>query len=531
MSTATAPRNAAGVRRLDRRNLILAGLAVVQAGALAFVLLTVAAPPKTQVGPLLGSSFAADKVTAITITDSDGKTVQLAHDSGSWTLPVAGGYPADDAKVSNLLDTLAGLQANGLVATSESSYKRLKVGPDDYQAKIDLKVSGGGTTTLLVGSSPSYGSTHLRVDGDKGVYLSHTLKASDARTDPSTWIDPQVLSLDPANVTKLEVNDAQGDFVFRKDASGWSMAGLGAGDTFDPSTVATAVSRIATLRVHAPLGKDAKPAYGFDAPTAVLTLTTTAPAAGDGANGAKPKGAAGNAAGAADNGGGAAGAGADTATAPGAGATAPGTAASATAPGTAASSAAASPNPPNTNAPGAAGTNGTGASAAGANSTSTNANNTNANNTSPNSTSPNSTNANSTNGNAAATGSPATAAQATTTTTTITVGAKQDDGNYAVRLSSSPYVFAVSDFALGELPSKAKADFLKKPDAKGAGTGGAGTGGAGAAGAGATGPSSTGPSSTGPSSTGPGATGPGSARPGAGAAGPGTGTAGPGAGN
>jgi len=261
-----------------RGNLWLAVLAVVQIGLLALVLLTVARPPKASSGPLLGKNATVANITAFTVTGSDGKSVTLKRDGTSWVLPDQGGYPAQGSRVKSFLQQLVGLQRSGLVATTADAYKRLEVTKDTFQKKVELTLKSGGSETLLIGSEPSYGSTHVRLASDKGVYVTHALHASDARTDPAGYIDTTVLSLDPANLTRLEVKNAAGDLVFTHAKSGWSMQGLPAGKQLNGQAVSTLANSLTSLQLDEPLGKAVKPAYGFDKPLAVVTLTTVKPA-------------------------------------------------------------------------------------------------------------------------------------------------------------------------------------------------------------------------------------------------------------
>ncbi len=273
-----------------RGNLGLAVLALVQLGLLALVLLTVARPPKTSSGPLLGKDVTVANIDAFTVTGSDGKSVTLKRDGTNWVLPDQGGYPAQGTRVKSFLQQLVGLQRSGLVATTADAYKRLKVTKDTYQKKVDLTLKSGGSETLLIGSEPSYGSTHVRLASAKGVYVTHALHASDARSDPSGYVDTTVLSLDPANLTRMEVRNANGDFVFTHAKSGWSMQGLPSGKQLDAHAVSTLAGSLSRLQLDEPLGKTVKPAYAFDKPLAVVTLTTVKPAKSADASGTSSSG-------------------------------------------------------------------------------------------------------------------------------------------------------------------------------------------------------------------------------------------------
>lgn len=412
--------------RQGRGNLWLGVLAVVQAGLVVLVLLTVARPPTTKTGPLLGAGVKTSDITAFTVTGKSGSKVTLKRSGVHWVLPDLGDYPAKASRVTSLLNELTALKRSGLVAITKDAYKRLQVAPTDYQRKVALTLKGGKTETLYIGSEPTYGSTHVRLASGKGVYVTHSLHASDARTDASGYVDPTALKLNAADVTRVEVKNAHGDFVFTKTGKSWSLHGIPTGRTLNAHAVSTMVSSLADLQLNEPLGKKVEPAYGFSKPLAVVTITTVTKQSPSGSGSAKGSPGAGKGSAKA---GGSSGAKASTSRA----------SAAATSANVATSTAKASASPKGgaKAAPSQGAAKGSSAAAGSAKPSST--------------------------ANATANAAPA---QTVTKTTTITVGAKDKSGFYAVRLSSSPFIIRASGYSLGDVVSKKEADFLTKPPKK-----------------------------------------------------------------
>ncbi len=435
----------------DRRNLWLAIVAVVQVAVLVFVLLTVARPPRTQTGPLLGKGVQTSDITAFTVTGSDGTSIAVKRDGSSWVLPDQGGFPAQTSRVTSFLQELVGLQRSGLVATTKDAYKRLKVSADTFQRKVALTLKGGKNETLLIGSEPSYGSTHVRLASDKGVYVSHSIHASDARTDAAGYIDTTLLKLDEANVTRMEVKNQSGDFVFTKGAAGWTMQGVPSGKTFDPTSVNGLLSSLTRLQIDEPLGKTAKPAYGFDKPLAVVTLTTVSKPASSGKGSATGTSSGSSGSGPSSSGSGASGS--SSSGSSGSGSGSPSSSASGAAKG-------------NASAPA-----GSGSGTASGSSTAATSNTATSNATTSSTAAAGSTAASkAAAGTSAAAGS---AAKPVTQTTTITVGSKAKNGFYHVRVSSSPFIVTASDSNLGSVVGKKEADFFVKPKTTAKGSSGA----------------------------------------------------------
>ncbi len=295
MSTASRidPRRGADIGA-RRRNLRLAILAVIQAAILAFVLLTVVRPPAPSSGPLLGKGVTVADIQSFTVTGHDGTKIAVKRDGVTWVLPDQGGFPAQTSRVEGFLKELTGLQKQGLVATTKDAYKRLQVSPTDYQRRIVLDLKGGRSETLYIGSEPAYGSTNVRMDKQAGVYVSHNLHASDARTDAAGYVDTNFVKLDTAHVTRVEVKNANGDLVFTRSGGAWSMQGVPAGRKLDPQVVTGMVSSLTDVQLDEPLGKKVEPSYGFDKPLAVVTLTTVTPAAKASGGSASGSGASGS---------------------------------------------------------------------------------------------------------------------------------------------------------------------------------------------------------------------------------------------
>ncbi len=435
-ANATAPvkRSANKDGGQGRRNLFLAIIAVLQVGALVLVLLTVARPPTTKVGPLLGTGVTSADITAFTVTGPKGASVTLKRAGTNWVLPDLGNYPAKTARVKTFLDELVALHRSGLVATTKDAYKRLKVATDTYERKVALTLKDGKTETLYVGSEPSYGSTHVRMASDTGVYVTHSLHSTDARTDAAGYVDPTVLSLNESNVTRLEVKNGSGDFVFTKGSSGWSMQNVPSGKTFDPNSINTILSSLTKLQLDEPLGKTAKPAYGFAKPLAVVTLTTVSKPASSTSGAGAGKGAAAT---------GTTTTGATTTGAAKTGAAKTGAAKTAGAGTTTATTGAGATTTKS-------GTAATGTAAAGAATTSTPAGKGSTSST--------------TSSTASTPAKPAKAsAPPVTTTTTITIGAKDKAGFYPIRISSSPFIVRASDTSLGGVVGDKATDFYAKP--------------------------------------------------------------------
>ncbi|HNS52734.1 MAG TPA: DUF4340 domain-containing protein [Anaerolineae bacterium] len=256
---------------MNRRNQILAGVLVLQ-----LVLVAVLFWPRHKGGAAGQSLFPGvepGQVTSLKVTQSGREPVEVDRSGSGWELAGTDGYPAISGTVTAAIDQIVTLTADRAVATNPSSHKRLKVAEDDYERLAEFELDGGTRHRLFLGTSPSYGTTYVRVEGQNEVYLAG-LTSSDLGGNPSAWIDTTYLTVTQDLVTGLTLRNRQGTFEFAKSGTSWTMTGIEVGETLDASKVTTILSTISSLRMVEPLGKAEKPEYGLAEPLAVLEVTT-----------------------------------------------------------------------------------------------------------------------------------------------------------------------------------------------------------------------------------------------------------------
>ena len=262
---------------MSRTNRILAVVLAVQ-----IVLVAVAfwpRPASVAGGESLLAGLEAEQITRLTISDETGKQVRLANELGSWVLPEADDYPCLENKVPEFLEKIVALKTNRLVTQTPASHRRLKVADDAFERKVELELADGATHRLYLGTSPSYGATHVRADGQNEVYLA-SLSASEAGVNASNWIDTLYFSVVQDQIVALTLENANGRFEFEKDDAGtWTMAeniakDLAADETLNENNVTGLASRVSSLRMLRPLGKTERDDYGLKEPSAVVTVET-----------------------------------------------------------------------------------------------------------------------------------------------------------------------------------------------------------------------------------------------------------------
>jgi hypothetical protein len=262
---------------MKRHNQILIGVLIVQ-----IILSTVVFWPRSTEAVGSEPVFAdleADDIVALTIVDGDGNSVTLRQVTGNWVLPDADDYPAQTDKITPLLDKLVGLTTGRLVTRTDASHKQLQVAADDFVRRIAFETAEEKEYTLYLGSSPSYGATHFRLDGQSETYLTSDISTWETNATASSWVDTSYQSIPQDDVTRMTVENANGTFVFIRDDEGnWTMEGLAEDETLAETKVTGAVRQASSVNMVEPLGREEQAAYGMDEPKAVATIETAAKA-------------------------------------------------------------------------------------------------------------------------------------------------------------------------------------------------------------------------------------------------------------
>jgi hypothetical protein len=258
---------------MKRHQQILLGVLVLQ-----LILSVVVLWPRevaSVAGEPLFPDVTAEDIVALTITDNTGGQIKLRKEGDTWVLPEADDYPAMQDAITPVLEKLADLSSDTVVARTEASHLQLEVAADAFQRQIDFETAGGEQVTVYLGTAPRYTATHFRVAGRPEIYLTTDLSAWEFATTASTWVDTGYVSIDQATITSATLENANGTFVFVKDGDDWTLDDLQADEEEANVTNTNALVRnAASLTLQQPLGTTAQPSYGMDNPGAVVTLTT-----------------------------------------------------------------------------------------------------------------------------------------------------------------------------------------------------------------------------------------------------------------
>lgn len=260
--------------KVNRLNLALVVILVLQLILTLAVFLPGSSATQNPVGPLL-AGLKTDNVTEITITDNNKNQLDLSKDAtGQWIFAKADGYPISSTSVGSFLSKVIALNTNRLVAQNPTSRNQLHVSDTTFERLVVIKQANNQVDRLYIGSSGGANATHMRLNDQNQIYLTSGLAASDVNTTVSSWIDTAYFSPDQNSIIELQVKNAQGLFDFTKNGGNWQLAGLGANEIFNASSMTNLLNQISSVRVDTPLGKTAQDSYQLKTPQTTITVTT-----------------------------------------------------------------------------------------------------------------------------------------------------------------------------------------------------------------------------------------------------------------
>jgi len=199
---------------------------------------------------------------------------ELAKQDGRWVLVSGGGYPAKKDKITELLGKISGLTAGPPVTTKAEHYRKLEVADDDYQRKVAFKTEDGKMHRFLLGSSPGIKNVHLRMEGEKAVYLASELTAWDASALASDWVESDYFKLDKDRIVALTLKNSNGEIKLAKADGKWTAEGMPEGATLKQTEIDSLLGSASSVALKAPVGREQKPEEGLapDRASALLTV-------------------------------------------------------------------------------------------------------------------------------------------------------------------------------------------------------------------------------------------------------------------
>jgi hypothetical protein len=193
--------------------------------------------------PLL--DFATADVDRIVIDDNASKSTTLTRDDGGWQLASLSGLPANKAKATSVLDTLAGLRTTMPVASTAAGRERFEVSEGKFQRRLRLYDGEKLLGDYYFGTSPGFRRTHGRRAGDDEVYAL-AFNNFDLPGDSNDWLDKALLGA--SGVQKVKA----ADYELSRNGDTWQLAAADENEVapqVDAGKVGELVNALESMRV------------------------------------------------------------------------------------------------------------------------------------------------------------------------------------------------------------------------------------------------------------------------------------------
>lgn len=182
-------------------------------------------------------------------------------DGDGWVIRSAADFPADAARVDELLDAVLGLRAGPPIATRAASHEALSVGDESYGRRLSVQ-SDGEPDSWLVGAATSR-SVHLRPAGEDTVYLASGASEWSFRDSPSSYWQASYVDEDPARFEAVAVENAHGTLRFERRDGSWTLADLAEGEVAQSDAIESFTAAVARVRMREPVGRTVEDDFGL----------------------------------------------------------------------------------------------------------------------------------------------------------------------------------------------------------------------------------------------------------------------------
>lgn len=273
---------------LGRFHKIASGVLAVQLVLVAVIALGSRGDEPIKARPIV-VGFDAAKVTRLAVFAGGGggsgdakPAVELAKRGAGWVVASSFDYPADKAKVDELLGAIAKLAAAEPIATQRARHGQLHVADGDYERKLVIGVDGGTDLTLFVGAPAGARDTAVRLGGDDRVWAASGTSPYAIGTEPRQWVDVKYVDVPRDQIAQVTIQRGGSTVALARPsapAAAWTATvdgaplAIGAGEELDAAMLEHVVGQATNLELAAP----ADPKRDASAPTATITIARDAP--------------------------------------------------------------------------------------------------------------------------------------------------------------------------------------------------------------------------------------------------------------
>lgn len=180
-------------------------------------------------------------ITNIVLTEKD-KALNLKKVSDVWVLSDKFDFPADQEKVSRMLEGIFTPSELRLVGKSKNALIKYKLTDKDFVEKVSVTSANNKTDTLLLGDTPEFKKIYVRNEKSQDSFIT-SLSKFDLGTDVSSWYKKNFLGFTKELVKKISFNS----FSLIKDKDDFNVENLKEGETLDKEKLDFLINKLFSL--------------------------------------------------------------------------------------------------------------------------------------------------------------------------------------------------------------------------------------------------------------------------------------------
>jgi hypothetical protein len=261
---------------MNRTQLTLAVVLILQIALILLIRSPFSTASARTEARLLLPELEAITPTRVEIDGKEDAHITLVRQGETWAIEEIGAFPADNEKVERLLGDLGRIEVRRPVVTSSRYHEAFKVTDDENEARVRLWDSSDddARVDLIVGSSPNYRTTHVRLGDENEIFEIQGIAPYDVRPDQGAWIRKELLEPSEKLFERLSLANEAGRFELEKRDGAWAVASPpeSRDDALDQDKVEALLRAATSLRLADAAGPSDDDAHGFASPAATLVL-------------------------------------------------------------------------------------------------------------------------------------------------------------------------------------------------------------------------------------------------------------------
>jgi hypothetical protein len=231
-----------------RSTLILLALAAALGAYIWFVEMKRAPADDEPKGEKVFASLEADKITALTLTASNGDVTTLTKEGAGWKIEKPVQVPADAAEVSGVTSNLATLDLTRVIDEKPASLDAF--GLDKPRLRFTFTAAGKPRTLLVGAKTATGGDTYAKLDDAPRVFTVPSWLEQSLDKTTFQLRNKAIVSVDREAIDHLSIIGTPGTIELKKEGSDWRLVQPLQGRA-DAAEVGSLLSRLSSGQMQA----------------------------------------------------------------------------------------------------------------------------------------------------------------------------------------------------------------------------------------------------------------------------------------